>query len=292
MARKEQFHGNRDTARPVPFSLRMRRFMFGRAGAVFPRLMGRWAFDLWFRTRRFPESAAGKRAAREAEREILSVNNIPVVIYRWGNNGPRVLFIHGWSGRGSQVAAFVAPLLDAGYQVISLDLPGHGETPGNSTTILECAAVIRELDGNFGPLHAAISHSFGGPVLSYALKHGMLLNRVVIISPPSDAEFLVESFSKTLALHPDVVDDMWRRLELRFGENYSELTSTVSLIGELDVPALVIHDEQDTSVPLEQGQRIAATWPNALFMKTSGLGHGRILRDSDVVRAAVDFISQ
>ena len=292
MARKEQLHGNRDAARPVPFSLRMMRFMFGRVGAVFPRLMGRRAFDLWFRTRRFPESAAGKRAAREADREILLVNNVPVVIYRWGNEGPRVLFVHGWSGRGSQVAAFVAPLLEAGYQVIALDLPGHGETPGNSTNIIECAAVIRELDRHFGPLHAAITHSFGGPVLCYALKHGLLLNRAVIISSPSDVEFLVESFSNTLAMHPDVVDDMWRRLALRFGEDYSELTSTVNLIGELDVPALVIHDEQDTSVPVEQGQRIAATWPNALFMKTSGLGHGRILRDSGVVKAAVDFISK
>jgi hypothetical protein len=33
-------------------------------------------------------------------------------------------------------------------------------------------------------------------------------------------------------------------------------------------------------------------WPGARFMKTQGLGHGRILRDRGVVEAAVDFISQ
>jgi hypothetical protein len=37
---------------------------------------------------------------------------------------------------------------------------------------------------------------------------------------------------------------------------------------------------------------IAAAWPGARFMKTQGLGHGRILRDPAVVEAAVAFISQ
>jgi hypothetical protein len=35
---------------------------------------------------------------------------------------------------------------------------------------------------------------------------------------------------------------------------------------------------------------IAAAWPGAHFMKTSGLGHRRILRDAQTVAAAVDFI--
>jgi pimeloyl-ACP methyl ester carboxylesterase len=290
--RKEQLHGSRAANRPVPPSLRVMRFLFARVGALFPRLLGRWAFKLWFRTRRFPESAAGRLAAREAEREILLVNNMPVAIYRWGSEGPRVLFVHGWSGRGSQVAAFVAPLLAAGYQVLALDMPGHGETPGSSTNVFECAGVIRELDVKYGPLHAAITHSFGGMVLGYALNEGVLLDRAVIISAPSDVDFLLESFAHTLSMHPAVVDDLWRRLELRFGDEYSEMISPVNVIGNLDVPALVVHDEQDTSVPWQQGQRIAATWPNALFLKTTGLGHGRILRDDEVISTAVRFISQ
>lgn len=294
---KEQLHGSRAADRPVPTALRLMRFLFGRLGGLFPRLLGRWAFRLWFRTRRFPESAAGKRAAREAEREILPVHNIPVAVYRWGDSGPVVLFVHGWSGRGSQVAAFVEPLVDTGFRVMAVDLPGHGETPGNSTNILECAGVIRALDEKYGPLHAAITHSFGGMVLAYALKHGVGLERAVIISAPSDVDFLLESFASTLSMHPDVVDDLWRRLALRFDddaaeEDFAERISLVNNVGHLDVPALVVHDEQDTSVPFTQGQRIAATWPGARLMKTSGLGHGRILRDKQVVETVIRFISQ
>ena len=294
--RKEQLHGNRDGGRPVPLSLRLMRFLFGRVGGLFPRLLGRWAYWLWFRTRRFPESAAGRRVAGEARREIVTVKDIPVTVYRWGRVGPTVLFVHGWSGRGSQVAAFIDPLLDAGYQVIAPDLPGHGETPGKSTNVLECAEVVGKLDSQFGPLYAAITHSFGGMVLAYALHHGVEVDRAVIISAPSDVDFLLESFANTLSLHPDVVDDMWRRLELRFaeddsGEDFSERISLISNVGQLDVPALVVHDEQDTSVPLTQGQRIAATWPNAQLLRTRGLGHGRILRDRQVIDTVIGFLS-
>ncbi|MGB5338403.1 MAG: alpha/beta hydrolase [Gammaproteobacteria bacterium] len=295
--RKEQLHGRRDADRPAPMSLHVMRFLFGRMGGLFPRLLGRWAFRLWFRTRRFPQSAAGKRAVRNAGREILTVNNIPVVVHHWGSAGPVVLFVHGWSGRGSQVAAFVEPLTNAGYQVMALDLPGHGETPGRSTNILECAEVIRKFDETYGPLHAAITQSFGGMVLAYALNHGVRLERAVVIGAPSDIDFLLESFAATLCMHPAVVDELWRRLALRFDdddadEDFSERISLVNNVAYLDVAALVIHDEQDTSVPWTQGQRIAATWPDARFMKTHGLGHGRVLRDKEVIDTAVRFISQ
>ncbi|MGD8875367.1 MAG: alpha/beta fold hydrolase, partial [Gammaproteobacteria bacterium] len=174
--RKEQLHGGRSAQRKPAPALRVMRFLFANLGRILPGLMGRWAYRLWFRTRRFPESAAGRRVAAQAGRETLQVDGLPVAIYRWGA-GPVVLFVHGWSGRGSQAAAFVEPLLRAGFQVLAIDAPGHGETPGDSTNILECAAVLRAVEQVCGPLHGAITHSFGGMVLAYALQHGVHVER-------------------------------------------------------------------------------------------------------------------
>jgi pimeloyl-ACP methyl ester carboxylesterase len=266
------------------------RFLFGTVGALAPRLLGRWAYALWFSTRRFPESAAGRQLSRKARRETLQFGDIPVAVYRWGS-GPPVLFLHGWSGRGSQVAAFVEPLLQAGYQVIALDAPGHGATPGTRTNILECAAVLLALQAQAGPFHAAIAHSFSGMVLAYAMNHGLSVQRVVCISAPADVDFLVESFARTLNLHAAVVRDLRRRLERRFDNGFRERVSTEANARRLTAPALIVHDEDDTSVPWQQGARIAAAWPGARFLKTRKLGHGRILRDRETVRAVVDFIA-
>jgi pimeloyl-ACP methyl ester carboxylesterase len=288
--RKARLHGGRDRDHAVPLSLRSLRLLFATLGRLLPRLMGRWAYSLWFRTRRFPESAAGKRTAGKAQRDTLMVDDIPVAVYSWGE-GPIVLFIHGWSGRGSQVAAFADPLIAAGYTVMSIDAPGHGNTPGDRTNILECAAVVRAFNRRYGPVYAAITHSFGGMVLAYAMNKGMSVERVVCISAPAHIDYLLESFAQTLSIPDAVIADMRRRMEARFPDDFWETISTVFNVRELDVPALIIHDEYDHSVPWEQGKIIANAWPGARFMKTSGLGHGRILRDQAVVDAAVDFIN-
>ena len=287
---KQQFHGGRHAQRAMPLSLRAIRLAFSILGPVFPRLMGRRAFDLWFRTRRFPESAAGKRFAREAQRETLMVEDLPVAVYTLGE-GPVVLFVHGWSGRGSQVAAFARPLVAAGYRVMAVDAPGHGDTPGDRTNILECTAVLHAFARNYGDVYAAITHSFGGMVLAYAMSNGMHIDRVVCISAPAHVDYLLDGFAQTLAIPDKVIEDVQRRMDERFDEGFWETISTVVNVRDLDVPALVIHDRDDHNVPWQQGKIIANAWPGARFMKTAGLGHGRILRDAGVVKAAVDFIS-
>ncbi|MCK5382278.1 MAG: alpha/beta fold hydrolase [Gammaproteobacteria bacterium] len=289
LPRKEQFHGGRAQDRPIPPALRIIRFLFATLGPLLPGLMGRWAYRLWFRTRRFPESAAGKQQARSARQEMVTVDNIPVVVHIWGE-GPVVLFGHGWSGRGSQVAAFVEPLVSAGFQVVAPDAPGHGETPGDSTNILECAATFQAVAARFGPVQGAITHSFGGMVLAYAMNNGLSVDRVVTISAPAHVAYLMADFAQTLAIPDSVIAAMQKRIDKHFSGGIWERLSTVYNVKSLTTPALIIHDVDDVSVSWEQGKMIADAWPGAQFMKTSGLGHGRILRDKQVVAAAVEFI--
>ena len=289
LRKKEQFHGGRSQDRPVPPALRLMRGLFASLGPVFPGLMGRWAYRLWFRTRRFPESAAGKRLARGAQHDSVLVDNVPVAIYSWGS-GPVVLFVHGWSGRGSQVAAFVEPLVSAGFRVVAPDAPGHGETPGDRTNILQCAAAIQAVGARHGPVFAGLTHSFGGMVLAWAMSQGMPVERVVSISAPAQIDYLIDGFAQTLAIPASVIAVMRQRMEQQFPDGLWERLSMIHSVNKLSAPALIIHDEDDVSVSWQQGKMIADAWPGARFMKTSGLGHGRILRDKQVIAAAVDFI--
>src|SRR3954471_12912224 len=51
-----------------------------------------------------------------------------VAAWKWGQ-GPTVLLVHGWEGRGSQLGSFVEPLVAAGLSVVAFDAPGHGDSP-------------------------------------------------------------------------------------------------------------------------------------------------------------------
>jgi len=274
------------TRSAAPRSLRT---AFHWLGPVFPGMMGGWAYRLWFRTRRHAVSATGQSVAGNAECLTLPVDGIPVAVYRWGA-GPVIVFVHGWSGRATQVAAFVAPLSAAGYCVIAFDAPAHGNTPGRRTNILEFAAALRAIAATYGPLHGAIAHSFGGMVLAYALHHGVNAGRVACISAPARLEFLVERFGRILTLPEPVLTELRRRLEKRFTANIWELMSTDSNARALTTPALIVHDRDDREVPWRQGEMIANAWPGALWLETCGLGHRRILRDAATVKAVVDFL--
>jgi len=265
------------------------RLVFATLGEWLPGLMGRWAYRLWFRTHRFRAPAPEQAIAGHARRRTLSVAGVPVVVYEWGS-GPAVVFVHGWSGRGTQAAAFVDAFVAAGCRVVGFDAPAHGETPGRQTNILEIAASLQAIADEYGPVQGVITHSFGGMVLAYALNHGLQAGRVVCICPPASVDSLVDNFQASLQMTDATVRVLRQRLEQRFHRNIWEELSTVANARRQVAPALFIHDTDDGDVPWQEGKRVADAWPGAEYLQTSGLGHRRILRDPDVVRAAVDFI--
>ncbi|MBC7976874.1 MAG: alpha/beta fold hydrolase, partial [Myxococcales bacterium] len=67
-----------------------------------------------------------------------------VCAWRWGH-GPTVLLVHGWEGRGSQLGAFVEPLVRAGLSVVAFDAPGHGDSPGHRLYLTDLADCIADV---------------------------------------------------------------------------------------------------------------------------------------------------
>ncbi len=85
---------------------------------------------------------------------------------------------------------------------------------------------------------------------------------------------------------------MHRRIEERVGRPWSAFD--VTTLGAALAPAtslLVIHDRGDAEVPWQHGMVITRAWRGAGMLMTDGLGHRRILRDPDVVAAAVAFVA-
>jgi len=83
---------------------------------------------------------------------------------------------------------------------------------------------------------------------------------------------------------------MQAAIEERYGVLWENL-EVARLAPRLRAQALVIHDRDDRHVPWTQGAQVAHLWPGARLMSTDGLGHGRILADDAVTRAAADFIA-
>lgn len=265
---------------------------FRAADALAPRAAA-WLADRLFFTP--PPSARRRARTRRTDGVPLRVpvevsgRTVSVAARVWGSGRPVVL-LHGWGGRGSQLAAFVDPLVAAGFSVIALDAPGHGESGGRQSSIPAFAAALAAMARVRGPLAGVVAHSLGASATAFAVARGLVVPRAVFVGAPSDPPAWARAFARRFSLSARVVR-LWReRAERRLGFRWDELDVAAAGRGR-QVPLLVVHDREDHDVAWEEGARIAEAWPGARLLTTTGLGHRAILRDASVVRAAVAFLS-
>jgi pimeloyl-ACP methyl ester carboxylesterase len=54
--------------------------------------------------------------------------NKEIMVYEYGKSDKKVLLVHGWSGRGTQLVKIADALLEQGFMVYSFDAPAHGKS--------------------------------------------------------------------------------------------------------------------------------------------------------------------
>ena len=227
----------------------------------------------------------------DARSRIVEHKGRAIAAWQWGeNDAPAVLLAHGWGGNAAQMRPFVYPLLSAGYRVIAYDQPAHGVSGGKLTGLPDFADVFTELAWHHGGVKAVIGHSLGAAAAALAHARGLPLESIVLVAPPADLIGYSRRFARWHWIPEAIRRSMQAAIEERYGLRWEEI-EPARLAQRLGARALVIHDRDDRMVPWTQGARVAALWPHARLLSTDGLGHGRILADEAVARAAADFIS-
>jgi pimeloyl-ACP methyl ester carboxylesterase len=262
----------------------------GRAlSTVAPALAARFAARLFVRPPRHRRPEAEARALAAARAGVLDVKGRRVRTWSWGD-GRSVLLVHGWGGRGSQLAPFVEPLLARGFSVTTFDALGHGDSDGREATIPDLVASLGAVAAAHAPIHGVIAHSVGAVATARALYEDLRAGAVVFMGPPADLVIASFPFADALGLTRGVRELMQRRIEARAGLPW-EAFDVTRLAECQTTPLLVIHDRGDAEVPWQQGAAIARAWPGARLLATDGLGHRRILRDPTAMTAAVSFVA-
>jgi len=128
--------------------------------------------------RRHPATQDEEMALANAKREDFVWRGEKLTVWRWGD-GTQVLLLHGWESRGSHMAGFVPNILRAGFGVVALDAPAHGDSSGEYTNILDYGRAVVALAQHIGlgslasPLAGVIAHSAGSAAALYAYAHGL-----------------------------------------------------------------------------------------------------------------------
>ena len=260
----------------------------GAAGALAPPLAARLGERLFLTPPRHGVPTGEREALSRAVPFSVPFRGGRLAAWRFGE-GPAVLLVHGWGGRGGQLSAFAPALVAAGCAAVTFDGPGHGASSGSLASVPLFGEAVGALARQVGA-RAVIGHSMGAAGTGVALLAGLELGAAVFVGPPRSPSTFFRQFCAAFDLEPAMRRAVRRRLERRFGMSLSDFDMP-RLAATQDTPLLVIHDRADAEVPWEDGAAIAEAWPGAALLTTEGLGHRRILRDPGVVARAASFVT-
>ena len=230
---------------------------------------------------------------RESVQKSIEVSEIQkeIVLYEYGKSNKKVLLVHGWSGRGTQLVKIADELLKMGYMTISFDAPAHGKSKGNSSIMIEFIASILEIEKQYGPFEFAIGHSLGGMSVLNAIKQNLQVKKAVIIGSGDIIQDIIDDFICKLQLKPEYGIKLRDHFEAKFGGKMDDY-SAYKAAEKTEIPVLVIHDKDDDDVSVKAAYHIQKHLKQSEIMITEGLGHRKILGDENVIQKVKEFITK
>ncbi len=236
-----------------------------------------------------------KREFEMEENTIQKLLEIPkigkeVMVYEYGNGDKKVLLVHGWSGRGTQLVKIAEDLVALGYQTISFDAPAHGKSSGNTTLMTDFIASVMEIEKHYGPFEFAIGHSLGGMTVLNAIKQGLQVKKAVIIGSGDSVTAILKDFVSKLNLKPTYVEKLKSAFEKELQDDMESYSGYVAA-ESVTIPVLVMHDKDDEDVPYTASENIVKHLQKGSLYLTEGLGHRKILGDKKVIETLIQFLT-
>ncbi|WP_438747951.1 alpha/beta fold hydrolase [Pararhizobium sp. O133] len=290
------------------FAIEVTRLVFKTLSVFSPQTAGRLAFRLFSVTPGRKPKNNKERAAVATAAPVMARGKPVSLSFSGGwamarhfeakpGRAPakRILLVHGWGSRIDYLATMIDGLVAGGADVVALDLPGHGASPGRTLTMPTAVRAIDAVWRHFGGFDVAVGHSFGGASLACAAG-GLVCDvpshvakRMVLIGAPSDMTWLFKGFGRYLRLSEkgqDALEGMVVRLS---GRRIEELDAA-RVLSILTVPTLVVHAEDDKEVSADHARRYAAAGPNVELHWANGFGHRRIVSAAPVIEHINAFV--
>lgn len=237
---------------------------------------------------KIPKREFQMEAASHQSKLFVPTINKEIVVYAYGNSNKKILLVHGWSGRGTQLVKIADAFIEKEYATISFDAPAHGKSGTKTTLMLEFIESILEVEKQYGPFEFAVGHSLGGMSILNAVKKGLLVKKVAVIGCGNSVINIVNTFIQKIGLPNKVAVLMKNNFEKKYHLEMESFSAYVAA-KELQIPVLIIHDIDDEDIPVSESYHLAEHLSNKEILITNNLGHRKILGDSKVIHKIVEF---
>lgn len=223
---------------------------------------------------------------------IKEVNKVKINYELYGNKQEKtIVLLHGW-GQNIQMMKPLGDSLSKEYQILVIDLPGHGnsEEPKEVWNLYNYVETVHALITSLKIKQPVlVGHSFGGKIsLLYASKYEV--KKLIILAAPFKKEIQKLSLKtrclKALKKVPGLNKlENWAKQHMGSTDyrnaspimrqilvNHVNLDITEE-IKKITVPTLLIWGTMDEAVPLARAYELESMIPNAGVVEYEGCTH-------------------
>ena len=212
-----------------------------------------------------------------------------VFCYHWKGKGPKIILMHGWSGRATNFYLIIKALMQLDYDIYAFDAPAHGKSRGLTTNLPEFIVTLDSLLKHWGPFEVILGHSGGAFASSHVCANHPEVQKLILISPFDKAIDIFKKYFELIGLGDRARKLMLDYFHRKTNKKISSFSSSISA-QSINANCMIIHDKNDREVELYNSINIENNLKKGKLVVTSGLGHRRILRDNIVIDDIVNFL--
>jgi hypothetical protein len=220
----------------------------------------------------------------------IHVHDKDIRCWKWGQ-GPGILFVHGWNGRGVNFAYFFKSIIDTGFSVITYDAPAHGESEGQVTNYFELSDTVRSfLNPSRGlNIQSIIAYSIGGSATINCISKDNPTVDTVLIAPALKLKELLFNAFNYHGVPEVVYRNLVADMERYYGYDVHQDNPDV-LVKSISSKMLIVHDKGDRTIPYTDSKTLSDNTDNFYLHTTEGLGHKQILKDNAVIDVITTYL--
>jgi pimeloyl-ACP methyl ester carboxylesterase len=204
-------------------------------------------------------------------------------------NQQTILLVHGWESNSGRWAKLLPYLQTSGSTIVAIDAPAHGLSDGKEFSVVHYAKTINEAIKKYKP-QVLIGHSIGGTACLLCMHEykPTSVDKMIILGAPSDMRILLTNYSNLLGLNKNSRRILSQYIEKQFNLLIDDF-SAAHFAKSITVKGIIAHDQNDPTISVSEGLKIAENWPAANMIITNTGYHS--MHDADLYQQIASFIA-
>lgn len=179
------------------------------------------------------------------------------------NSTQTIILLHGWGGNAQMMLPLAQPFIDAGSNVLLFDSRNHGRS--DRAAVSSMPRFAEDMDSAIDWLHrqhpqcsqkiGLLGHSVGAAAVLLCASRRRDIAAVISIAAFAHPDRLMRRYLSQRYLPAFTIAAILRYVQWIIGHRF-DLIAPLNTICDIDCPVLLVHGQQDATVPLDDAHEI------------------------------------